>query len=393
MAGVRFAPDDKADSASSPALLELRNGEQVLAELASFDGKKLGIKHPSLGAATLDRGRLWRIFPNPRIVGYRGTREEETVAAADAGHPADEIESEEAAFEHIRLGGALLSRAGSWSLALRKQADLPADAMPEPFEISFDITNPSGGSPGALLVLNKQGGDHASIGWGGGKMELYTNHHISHDNIERLTSTSEVNLRAFVNPKLGTVEVFFDGVSAAKIGGRALKRVPGIGAAASLFGYNFAIVSDLWIGPWTGELPKDHAGTEITLSNADVISGTITGLRDRKLLVESDAGAVDLSLDDVPLIDFGGSAAPERAVARLRLPDGSAINLDRFHYENHELIAHSETLGDLRLPEKAMWELLFDPPLFRPPHPLITGRVPSEEQESGVNHGKVQPAK
>lgn len=394
VAGVRFAPDDKADSASSPVLLELRNGEQLSAELTSFDGKKLGIRHPLLGIVTLDRERLWKIFPNRRTVKYCGTRDEETlVALDDSDQRPDQVHPEEASFEYIRLGGALLSRSGSWSLALRKLADEPADLVPDPYEISFDITNPWGRSPDALLQLKKRGGGRlVSIGCFRGKIELYSDepYHRSHNNIEHLTPTSRVNVRAFVNPKLGTVEIFLDGFSAGTIGGKAAERVLGIGAVANLFGYDFAIVSNLWIGPWMGELPKDHAGTEITLSNADVISGTITGLRDRKLLVESDAGALELSLDDIPLIDFGGAAAPQRAVARLRLPDGSAINLDRYHFENHELIAHSETLGDLRVPAKAVWELLFEPPLARPPHPLVTGKVAAEEQKPSANDAPAQ---
>jgi hypothetical protein len=135
--------------------------------------------------------------------------------------------------------------------------------------------------------------------------------------------------------------------------------------------------------PNSGELPKDYPGTQVTLSNGDIVSGTITGLRERKLLI--DAGALERSLDDVQFVDFGGSCTAQRSIARLRLPDGCAIELDRYHYENHELIAHSETLGDLRLPANAMSELLFDPPLSRPPHPLVTKKAGAEERESGEN--------
>jgi hypothetical protein len=88
----------------------------------------------------------------------------------------------------------------------------------------------------------------------------------------------------------GTVEIFLDGVSAGKIGGTATERVPGIGAEAALVGDYFAIVSNVWAGPWTEELPKDHPGTQFTLVNGDVVDGVIKGLHERKLDIARDPG-------------------------------------------------------------------------------------------------------
>jgi hypothetical protein len=146
----------------------------------------------------------------------------------------------------------------------------------------------------------------------------------------------------------GTVEIFLDGVSAGKIGETATERVPGIGAEADLVGDFFAIVSNVWAGPWTEELPKDHPGTQFTLVNGDVVDGVIKGLHERKLDIARDPGPLDLWLDQVQCIDFSGATAAQPAVARLRLADGSAINLDRCCYATTKYTAERSETDDRR---------------------------------------------
>jgi hypothetical protein len=84
-------------------------------------------------------------------------------------------------------------------------------------------------------------------------------------------------------------------------------------------------------------------------------------MRGGKFTLESDLGPLEIPVEQVVKIDFGGAMSAENAVARIALADGTNINVDAFHWDGHELSAHSATLGDLRLPGGLVTELIYTP--------------------------------
>ena len=62
-------------------------------------------------------------------------------------------------------------------------------------------------------------------------------------------------------------------------------------------------------------------------------------------------------------MDFGGAPNEQPVVARVRMLDGSTINLDEFAWKDRELAARSALLGSFRLPIEKIAELVYDPAL------------------------------
>jgi hypothetical protein len=128
------------------------------------------------------------------------------------------------------------------------------------------------------------------------------------------------------------------------------------------------VFSNLWIGPWSGELPRAGGVADATtaLTNGDVAPGVPQAMHEGKFSLETELGALEVPLENVVAVEFGGKLLPERAAARIRLADGTAVNVDAFNWDGRELTAHSATLGDLHLPGGVASELIFDPH-FRTP--------------------------
>jgi hypothetical protein len=110
----------------------------------------------------------------------------------------------------------------------------------------------------------------------------------------------------------------------------------------------------------------ESAGTT-ALSNGDVAPGTPKCLREGKLAIDSELGELSFPLEKTLALDFGGAMEAMRAPARLRLADGTTVNVDAFRWEGAELTAHSGTLGDLRLPAESVHEIVYDPAPPQPP--------------------------
>jgi hypothetical protein len=144
------------------------------------------------------------------------------------------------------------------------------------------------------------------------------------------------------------------------------------------------VFSNLWIGPWNGELPKAGLDAEaaIALANGDMAVGVPTAWHDGKFSFESDIGPLELPLATVQSVEFGGTFAPEPTVARVHLPDGGALNVDTFRWDGREFTAHSATAGDLHLPADAVSELVFDPPPAQAPRTPPAKKV-AQKSEAG----------
>jgi hypothetical protein len=103
-------------------------------------------------------------------------------------------------------------------------------------------------------------------------------------------------------------------------------------------------------------------------------------MQDGKYVVESEAGPLDLPLEKVQAVEFGGVMAPEQAAGRIRLADGDAVNVDSFRWDGKELAAHSAILGDLHLAAGVVSELIFDPTPVRPPRTPLAKKLAQKDK-------------
>jgi hypothetical protein len=190
-------------------------------------------------------------------------------------------------------------------------------------------------------------------------------------------------VRLFADFHAGTCDLLLDGVHVSHVrAGPESRPVHGVlrivpstarGAMASF--------SNLWVGRWNGALPESgrRPAAGIVLVNGDQISGAPKGLRGDHFEIENDLGAFEIPVNKTAVIEFGAAAPANAAAARLRLVDGTTLNVDAFHYGERELTAHSETWGDLHISRDAIAELVYAPAV---PHPPLDADPEKEDKEA-----------
>jgi len=141
----------------------------------------------------------------------------------------------------------------------------------------------------------------------------------------------------------------------------------------------WSIFSDFRLAPWSGALPG-RAGDRpsVLLDNGDSVPATLTGLGDGKLLMDSEAGPLEVSPKQVLGIDCGGIPKPARPMARVHLRDGSILQMDGCHFDGDELTGHSVSFGVFKIQREAIAELILHP---APPHFPCAFDAKSSEQE------------
>lgn len=394
VAGVRFAADGAARQHDEPATLELRNGDRLRGAFVALDGRQLQFQHALLGTLNIARERLWSLYPNPHFAVSDGGREtaawlgegSKKTARADAGAlPA-------AAAQWTVLDGSYVLRAETFGgMAQEWQAlSAPGQEIPERFEVRAEATAVNGSMPGFGLMLGTKDGRtslNATLNYF--QLSIYMNspkarQRPNYKNIalrDKLPeAASRLALRVFVDRKAGTADFLLNGAVVARVGPIAGERLPGIGEVVSISAgpqeESAVVLSNLWVGPWSGELPRagDGAPAGTALTNGDAVPDVPDKWHDGKFTIETAAGPLALSLEKVQAVEFGGVMTPEKAAGRIRLADGCALSVDGFRWEGKELAAHSVVLGDLRLGAGVVGELIFAPAPVRPP------RMPSAKK-------------
>jgi hypothetical protein len=74
-------------------------------------------------------------------------------------------------------------------------------------------------------------------------------------------------------------------------------------------------------------------------------------------------------------IEFGGAFTPEQSKARVRLTDGTSLNLDGFEYDGDQITMHSADLGELKLAANSIAELVIRPLPAKPPQPMAEKKL------------------
>jgi hypothetical protein len=379
LAGVRLAQSGSAAAPGPTATLELRSGERMRGEFAALDSQNLQLRHAHLGTLTFPRNQLALFYPNPRAEIYDGARD----PAAWLKGPNKKKPSDASARAWLYFDGTYVLRQespnGSYDSDDMNGLQREVSAALDRFEVRGEgafITN-SWGNFG-IQISGKKGVAMQAM-FSPEEVQLLGGGENNWRNVpirEKIPeATTRLAVRLFVDAKAGRLDVFVNGVPITRSGQNAKAIIAALQGARTVRFIAYAnggsplVFSNLWIGPWTGELPRfgADAGGVTALANGDATAGAPKELRDGKLSLETEIGPLDLPADKVLAIDFGGAPQPERAAARLRMTDGSVINLDAFRWQNRELVAHSATLGDLRLAAAVVSELVFDPAPPRPP--------------------------
>ena len=402
LAGVRFAAGGDVGKMEEPATLELRNGDRLRGEFVALDDRQIQFQHALLGTVSIARERLWSLFPNRRFSVADGGRE---AVAWLGGRRGKNGPAELLSTSWFTIDGSYILR-GQPSGGMAQDEHMlrvPGTELPERFEIRAEATEANGNLPSFGLILStKDGRTSLNASFNYFDLSIFMNNpkarqRPNYKNVplrDKLPdASSRLAVRVFVDRKAGTADFLLNGALVARVGQQAGERLPGIGEVVSLTARpqqedSPVILSNLWIGPWGGELPRPGEGVPpvTVLANGDSAPSAPATMRDGKLLVESEAGALELPLEKVQVVEFGGVMTPEKPAARIRLADGCAVNVDAFSWDGKNLAAHSAILGDVRFAAGAVGELIFDPAPVRAP------RMPAAKKLAQKSDAEAAPA-
>jgi hypothetical protein len=269
------------------------------------------------------------------------------------------------------------------------------EAFPTTFELSFEVSQANAELPHFVVAIagsernrvagiriTETGPELDVQGFDGDRLNLPGPRTSSLT--ERLANlTSRVSCRLFVDSAGGTIDIYLNGTAFAQFHNGGKDRLPAkvtrveIGEDAPT--NPASIFSDFRLTPWNGERPG-NAGDKpfVSLANGDSASATLIGVRDGKLLMDSEAGPVELSVKQVLGINRGGMPDPMQPSARVYLRNGSILQLDACHFDGVELTGQSPRLGEFKIPRESIAELI-----LHPAPPRFPGGLKARTSEQG----------
>ncbi len=389
----------KADA--NAAMVELRSGERLSGKVLALNEKQIQLEHARLGSLTLDRSQLWHLFPNPRLRASDGVLApggwKWTDPAANAeGRPKKTMETA----HWVHMDGTYFVR-NEGNVSFFDATTMPGlehviTSDMERFEIRVETTGFSGGAGNFLMTL--MGKNTTSLNATLSYSELQAvviDPHGRQPNWKEIplqeklgNNNSQRSLRLFVDTKAGTCDFVINGVHVARLGHDKIDRLLKGQYTVRVVPYpnQVSLLSNIWVGPWTGELPRveTEAAGATALANGDVAPGIPKCMLEGKLVIDSELGELNLPLDKTLALDFGGTMDPKRTPARLRLEDGTTLNVETFRWDGNELTAHSLTLGDFRLPADIVQEIIYDPAVPRAPMAVMPRALAQKRAEDNA---------
>ncbi len=398
VAGVRMTSAEEAKPTPS-AVLEMSNGDRLRGELSALDAKRVQLKHALLGTLDVTRERLTLVYPNPKTTILDASSEPAVWLGEKKDEKKDGKKASPKRLVHLD-GRFVMANAQNYSTfssdgragGLNRQLA----GLPDKFEVRCDAVDMSGNEPNLSIRLSSTGKETSSLdldfnygslrvyGWSsGGRSRSFwkdvqlRNQRGGYEPIPRLS------VRLFVDNKVGTVDVLVNGEHKVKSGQAVGERVPGVGQWVTIGAYGGsnvpAVVSDVWVGPWNGELPRPSLAACVSLSNGDIAEAAPSEMKDGKLLVDLGGGPMEVPIDRVDAIHFDTQPSTTGSAGRIRLVNGDAISVESFKFDGGELVARSTSLGELRIPSAKLREIAFDVPA--PRFPL----VPKDKKKTAAN--------
>ncbi len=379
VAGIRFsAPENNAKGPA--ATLELTNGDRFRGEFLGFNNDMIRFRHSLLGEISIERKAIRILLPAEQI--EDGARAPHAIPIWVAGdHDRETENGGEHAFDRwIYLDGAyVLKMSDALPVYALKPTGLLVskgdDPLPDRYQFSIDVTDSGGNAPEFTACLGDElRGPGLSLALEGETLavDLTAPHNGSGSRNwevvlrDKLSERrSRVELRAYVDPGQGTVDIYLDGIPITRAGHKPVERLLNILRRVRVEPAdpdNPVIFSNMRIAPWNGELPKPGAPEPaVALKNGDVAPGSIRSWADGKCNIESNLGAIVVPADTVQEVDFANPPAPQRCAARLRLVDGSILHAAQYQWNSSTISGHSKNLGEFRLSTDAVSELIVDP--------------------------------
>ena len=176
------------------------------------------------------------------------------------------------------------------------------------------------------------------------------------------------HIRVLADRTAGRLTLLVDGVVVGQFGPKAGAPPRNLARGLGLIPQqNMAITfANLRVAPWNGQVPgATPAGSatpdSVLLANGDEAEGTIGTATPETLQIEAEVGSLDLPVNRLTMVEFGGRTEEPSTGVRLRLTDRSVVTVISYRIENETVICQSALAGELKFPLSALQELVFAP--------------------------------
>jgi hypothetical protein len=176
------------------------------------------------------------------------------------------------------------------------------------------------------------------------------------------TDTAQRRIRILTDRVSGKMTILADGVVMGEYGPKSSSVPRNLGRGLGLlWSARPAAFANLWVAPWNGLAPGAPPQDAVLLANGDELPGKVRGVTADVLKVEGEIGELEIPVNRLSMIEFGGGASEPRAGVRIRLNDRSAFTASAYRVENDAVVCRHEVLGELKFPLRALQELSFSP--------------------------------
>ncbi|MEP6670580.1 MAG: hypothetical protein ABJF10_15575 [Chthoniobacter sp.] len=388
VAGVRGGWSDSARKGRIDSVVRFRNGDWLAGRFLTLDKDQVVLETPDAGQLTISRALVRTLYFStdgtlPISDGAADDREWlrgpdflNQAPATTRKTPANAAipwKSFDGAFSLLAAGGSdgMITQTGGAHIG-RQIASLPALV-----EVSFDVTAQRGqilfstqlfteaGAPGYSLQMHSQGLYIYDLNPGSRARGGLIQQQVQFEGKVK-PNAQQRHVQLLANRDTGQLTVLVDGVVITRFGGKP-------GAPPRQLGRGFVITpqvnlpctfSNIWVGPWNGRIPGKTPQSDATqdtaiLNNGDEAPGTVEVATPTVVKLTSEVGPLELPLDRVTMIDFGGAPVERTLGARLHLPGAGSLTVGSYHVENDLITCRSDMVGELRLPLHSVQELVF----------------------------------
>ena len=382
VAGVRRPVKNPPADSPETAVFEFRNGDCLSGQFIALDERHVRLTHDRLGELTLDRDQLWNLYPRRDFAPVGAAAHPEAwleVNPANSARPASTTKGQPALDDWIYLDGKFIPRSDTANNGALRAKVIEAPPLPETlkrYELRFDCTCARSGLPvGTVHLAAQDGNAWIRANLYGGQLRFYHQTRSNaggNMNVRQVPLAENTELRStrasfrmFVDTERGTAALSLNGSKLMTTGERGKERVRGVGEKVQFYiGGNGLphVLSNVRIAPWNGEEPTaGTVGPTTVFANGDVSAGEPSAFSEGRFHLESEAGPLEVPAERIAAVRFRGEPSPARNAGRIRLHDGTVLNVESFRWDGSELTARGLNIGEFRLAASEIRELVFDP--------------------------------
>jgi hypothetical protein len=405
VAGVVMASRADRPAARLGVLARLRNGDLLSGDFVALERENLVLDNGGAGRVTLPRERVQTLYfaGNGALPVVDGASEHETwEAGIDFNRNSAEMRKRRMA-ENKPLPSPWAYFDGAFTLKKMSTRNPSynsgggalnlgrvVEAMPTRVDFSFDVllakkgqfyftaylfTEPD--NPGYVMQVHQGGmyvydtGGLARARGGVQQLQVQFGDRIRMDAMQH-------RVRVLADRVTGRMTLLLDGLVMGQFGPKSSAPPRNLGRGVGLvLQQNMPVtIANLWVAPWNGQVPGEgltgSAQDNVLLANGDEAQGTIGMGTPETIQITSEAGTLDLPVNRLTTIDFGGKAVEPSGGIRLRLSDRSVLTVSSYRIENGSVTCKNPLLGEMKFPLSTLQELIFTPSL-PPVTPAKTG--------------------